>query len=76
MVKRNFEGYSVLSQLRCSGMKSVMELLSTGYPSRTKFSELYKMYDEFLPKNLQKLDPRMFCKILFKAIGLNPNDYK
>ena len=76
MVKRTFAGASVLSQLRCSGMKSVMELMHQGYPSRTSFAELYKMYESYLPANLRKLDPRMFSKILFKAIGLNQNDYK
>ena len=76
MVKRNFEGSSVLNQLRCSGMKSVMELLFFGFPSRISFAELYKMYENYLPSNLRKLDPRMFSRILFKAIGLNENDYK
>lgn len=76
MVKRTFEGSSVLNQLRCSGMKSVMELMHQGYPSRTSFAELYKMYEDYLPRNLRKLDSRLFSKILFKAIGLNDNDYK
>lgn len=66
----------MLSQLRCSGMKSVMELMHQGYPSRTSFAELYKMYESYLPANLRRLDPRMFSKILFKAIGLNQDDYK
>lgn len=47
-----------------------------GYPSRTSFVELYKMYEDFLPKNLRRLEPRLFSRILFKAIGLNENDYK
>lgn len=74
--KHSFAGANVLSQLRCSGMKSVMELMHQGYPSRTSFAELYNMYEKYLPANLRRLEPRMFSKILFKAIGLNQNDYK
>lgn len=76
MVKKQFDGTSVLNQLRCSGMNVVLRLMSQGYPSRTSFAELYNMYEDFLPKNLRRLEPRLFCRILFKAIGLNEGDYK
>lgn len=29
-----------------------------------------------MPDKLARLDPRLFCKALFKALGLNENDYK
>ena len=31
---REFEGGSVLSQLQCAGMTSVLELMQQGFPSR------------------------------------------
>merc|ERR1719489_655707 len=76
MVAREFEGGSILSQLQCAGMTSVLELMQQGYPSRTLFSELYSMYRMHLPPELMRLDPRMFCKALFKALGLDDNDFK
>jgi myosin-6 len=34
------------------------------------------MYKRYLPGNLVRLDPRMFCKALFHALGLDENDFK
>ena len=68
MVPHLFEGASILSQLQCAGMTSVLELMQQGYPSRTQFSELYNMYKSHLPAELARLDPRLFCKALFKVI--------
>lgn len=76
MVDHLFEGGQILSQLRCSGMTSVLELMQQGFPSRAQFLDLYNMYKKFLPPNLSSLDPRLFCKALFKALGLNENDFK
>jgi myosin-6 len=76
MVAHQFEGGSILSQLQCAGMTSVLELMQQGYPSRTQFSELYNMYKKYLPPELAKLDPRLFSKALFKALGLDDNDFK
>ncbi|KAL4232927.1 Unconventional myosin-VI [Mactra antiquata] len=70
------EGASILSQLECAGMNSVLDLMQQGYPSRTQFSELYNMYKRYLPPDLARLDPRLFCKALFKALGLDDNDFK
>ncbi|XP_061602443.1 unconventional myosin-VI-like isoform X1 [Cololabis saira] len=76
MVSHKFEGAQILSQLQCSGMVSVLDLMQGGFPSRAPFHELYNMYQKFLPPKLTRLDPRLFCKALFKALGLNENDYK
>lgn len=76
MVENMFDGGSVLSQLQCAGMTSVLELMQQGFPSRAPFSELYNMYKAILPPDLARLDPRLFCKALFKALGLNDNDFK
>ncbi|KAL8606769.1 Unconventional myosin-VI [Nucella lapillus] len=76
MVDHLFEGANILSQLQCAGMVSVLELMQQGYPSRTPFSELYNMYKKFLPPELSRLDPRLFCKSLFKALGLDDKDFK
>ena len=44
--------------------------------NRTQFSELYTMYKKYLPPELARLDPRLFCKALFKALGLDDRDFK
>ncbi|GBL80058.1 Unconventional myosin-VI [Araneus ventricosus] len=75
MVDHCFEGNQILIQLRCSGMASVLELMQQGYPSRAQFSDLYAMYKSYLPPDLARLDPRLFCKALFKALGLNEKDF-
>uniref|UniRef100_A0A8C6TLM7 Unconventional myosin-VI n=1 Tax=Neogobius melanostomus TaxID=47308 RepID=A0A8C6TLM7_9GOBI len=58
------------------GMVSVLDLMQGGFPSRAPFHELYNMYQKFMPPKLTRLDPRLFCKALFKALGLNENDFK
>ncbi|XP_043204148.1 unconventional myosin-VI-like isoform X1 [Amphibalanus amphitrite] len=76
MVDRLFEGGQILSQLQCSGMTTVLQLMQQGYPSRAPFNELYAMYKKYLPKELARLDPRLFCKLLLRALGLNEHDFK
>jgi len=76
MVPNLFEGGQILSQLQCSGMVSVLSLMQQGFPSRTQFSELYSMYKSYLPAELARLDPRLFCKALFKALNLRDADFK
>ncbi|XP_014255662.1 myosin heavy chain 95F isoform X2 [Cimex lectularius] len=76
MIDHQFEGGSILSQLQCSGMTSVLQLMQQGFPSRTQFSDLYQMYSSFLPPQLARLDPRLFCKALFYALGMNDNEFK
>uniref|UniRef100_A0A2P2HZY0 Unconventional myosin-VI-like n=1 Tax=Hirondellea gigas TaxID=1518452 RepID=A0A2P2HZY0_9CRUS len=76
MVDHEFEGGPILSQLQCSGMTSVLELMQQGYPSRAPFNDLYHMYKKFLPEQLSRLDPRLFCKALFRALGLDDKDFK
>ncbi|XP_049751850.1 unconventional myosin-VI isoform X1 [Elephas maximus indicus] len=76
MTSHHFEGVQILSQLQCSGMVSVLDLMQGGFPSRASFHELYNMYKKYMPDKLARLDPRLFCKALFKALGLNDVDYK
>ncbi|PAV60623.1 hypothetical protein WR25_04567 [Diploscapter pachys] len=57
-----FDGASILSQLQCAGMASVLKLMQKGYPSRTSFADLYATYKKLLPADLARLDPRLFCK--------------
>lgn len=66
MVPNYFEGGQILSQLQCSGMTSVLNLMQQGYPSRTSFANLYAMYKNYLPANLARLEPRLFCKVNHK----------
>ncbi|XP_028251714.1 myosin VIb isoform X6 [Parambassis ranga] len=76
MVSHQFEGALILSQLQCSGMVSVLDLMQGGFPSRAPFHELYNMYKQYMPAKLTRLNPRLFCKALFKALGLNDHDFK
>ncbi|KAK2544878.1 Myo6 [Columba livia] len=62
MTNHHFEGGQILSQLQCSGMVSVLDLMQGGFPSRASFHELYNMYKKYLPEKLARLDPRLFCK--------------
>ena len=57
-------------------MVSVLALMQQGFPSRTQFSELYLMYKSYLPSELARLEPRLFCKCLFKALNLRDTDFK
>lgn len=75
MVAHKFEGASILSQLHCSGMDSVLELMQQGYPSRSSFNDLYAAYKRFLPQDLARLDSHLFCRALFKVIGLSDSDF-
>ncbi|KAK6056019.1 myosin head [Cooperia oncophora] len=70
------DGAAILSQLKCAGMASVLKLMQKGFPSRTSFADLYDMYQRQLPPDLARLDPRLFCKCLFHALGLNNIDFK
>ncbi len=67
MVDHLFEGGQILSQLQCSGMTSVLELMQQGYPSRAPFVDLYNIYKSILPPQLARLDPRLFCRSLFQG---------
>jgi len=52
----------VFARLRV-GMTSVLELMQQGFPSRTAFADLYAMYKQYMPPEIARLDPRMFCKV-------------
>lgn len=45
--------------------------MQQGYPSRAPFVDLYNLYKSMLPPQLVRLDPRLFCKALFKGIRFN-----
>lgn len=76
MHEREFEGSLALTQLKCSGTTSVLELMEYGYPSRVPFAELYNMYKSFLPPELVKLEPKIFCEAMLHSLRLNNKDFK
>ncbi|KAM3172864.1 hypothetical protein ACTXT7_013670 [Hymenolepis weldensis] len=76
MADHQFEGGPCLLQLRFFGLTDVLMLMQQGFPSRTQFSNLYSAYKPILPQNLRRLEPRMFFKALFHAVGMNDDDYK
>uniref|UniRef100_A0A8C2E3U2 Unconventional myosin-VI n=1 Tax=Cyprinus carpio TaxID=7962 RepID=A0A8C2E3U2_CYPCA len=63
MVSHQFEGAQILSQLQCSGMVSVLDLMQGGFPCVT--------YSQCVNACAGRC-----CSALFKALGLNENDYK
>lgn len=76
MAPAKFDGAIILSQLRSAGMGNVLRLMQMGYPSRTPFSELYNMYAKMSSERMARLDPRLFCRCIFHALGLNDVDFK
>jgi len=76
MQPKLYNGGEILSQLQCAGMVSVLDLMQGGFPSRTAFKDLYDLYKSVLPPALAALEPRIFCKALFKALGLNEDDFQ
>ncbi|KAI6240417.1 Myosin head [Aphelenchoides fujianensis] len=75
MAPRQFDAPAVLAQLRCGGMGDVLQLMQSGFPSRTRFSALYEMYAPLLPESLAALDARTVVKCLFHAVGLHEADF-
>ncbi|CAG9815351.1 unnamed protein product [Phaedon cochleariae] len=75
MIDLQFDGNLSLMQLKCSGMANVLELMEYGYPSRTSFAELHSMYQEYLPKELQRLSPKMFCEAMLHSLKLYEKDF-
>ncbi|XP_075678552.1 myosin heavy chain 95F jaguar [Dermatophagoides pteronyssinus] len=71
MISKNFDGGCILSQLKCSGMISVLQLMQYGFPSRCTYLQIYELYSTRLPKRLSSIEPRFFCHALIKSVGLN-----
>lgn len=76
MIPWHFEGSVVLTQLQCAGMASVLKLMQNGFPSRTSFGALYSTYQSNLPPKLASMEPRLFSKCLFRALGLDHHDFQ
>ncbi|CAG10486.1 unnamed protein product, partial [Tetraodon nigroviridis] len=70
MVSHQFEGALILSQLQCSGMVSVLDLMQGGFPSRAPFHELYNMYKQYMPAKLTRLNPRLHIDGMVKVKNL------
>lgn len=63
MVDGESDSSLILTQLQCSGMVSVLELMEHGYPSRAPFQQLFSMYASYLPPVLSRLAPKTFCEV-------------
>lgn len=70
MVSKCFEGAGILSQLKCAGMTTVLQLMQHGYPSRATYNQIYDLYSPHLPPKLARYEPRFFCKALVYSVGL------
>ena len=73
MIDGQFDGALSLMQLKCLGMTSVLELMEHGYPSRAPFADLYNMYKDYLPPELKKLEPKIFCEVLNRILRATKN---
>jgi myosin VI len=60
----------VLTQLRCSGMLEALRILQAGFPTRCLFTDLYNKYRGFMPEEIQRLKPSLFCEALLVAHDL------
>ncbi len=58
------------------GMVEVLKLMQGGFPCRAHFNDLYQMYKAVLPSKLARLDPRLFCEALFRAVGMKQEDFR
>ncbi|XP_077297660.1 myosin heavy chain 95F jaguar isoform X2 [Arctopsyche grandis] len=76
MVDNECESSLILTQLQCSGMISVLELMEHGFPSRAPFQELHSMYKSYLPPKLSALAPKIFCEAVLHSFKLNNRDFK
>lgn len=76
MVDHQLDGGLSWTQLKCSGMTSVLSLMENGYPSRTQFKDLYNMYESYLPKELKQLNPRTFCEAMLYSLKLHDRDFR
>lgn len=65
MIDGESESSLILTQLQCSGMISVLELMEHGFPSRVQFNELHSMYKSYLPPKLSGLSAKNFCEVIF-----------
>ncbi len=57
-------------------MVEVLKLMQGGFPCRAHFNDLYQMYKAVLPAKLARLDPRLFCEALFRAVGMKHEDFR
>lgn len=71
MISKCFEGGGILSQLKCSGMTTVLRVMQHGYPSRATYAQIYHLYSPHLPPKLAGYEPRFFCKALVNSVGLS-----
>ncbi|VBB25635.1 unnamed protein product [Acanthocheilonema viteae] len=71
-----FDGAQILLQLKCAGMSSALRVMQRGFPSRISYLSLYNIYQKYLPSRLTTLDAQLFCKCLFRVVGLEEKDYK
>ncbi len=47
-----------------------------GFPCRSHFNDLYQKCKAVLPAKLTRLDPRLFCESLFRAVGMKHEDFR
>lgn len=63
MKEQLFDAPLTLRQLKCFGILEVLELMELGYPSRTSHVKLYSIYKNYIPMELQELEPKQFLEV-------------
>ncbi|XP_065316366.1 unconventional myosin-VI-like isoform X2 [Gordionus sp. m RMFG-2023] len=76
MTKHEFEGANILHQLESSGTLEVLKLMEYGFPAKVPTLDFYNRYTNYLPSSMERMDIRIFCKYLFKSVGLKETDFE
>ena len=66
----------MLSQLRCSGTLEAVQLISSSYPTRIPYADIYGRYQEHMPDFVQKLEPQYFTEAIALACDVSEDDYQ
>ena len=66
----DFSLTAVPQQLRCSGMLEALHIMQAGFPTRCYFNDLYNKYKSYMPVEIARLKPSLFCEALLVALDL------
>ena len=72
----NFTPALVLQQLRCSGTIDAVQLMTSAYPTRIPYENIYSRYAQHMPDFVRALEPPLFCEALSLALEIPPSGYQ
>eukprot|EP00299_Pterocystis_sp_00344_P009852 c4277_g1_i1.p1 GENE.c4277_g1_i1~~c4277_g1_i1.p1 ORF type:complete len:1130 (+),score=294.46 c4277_g1_i1:451-3390(+) len=71
-----YDRFSVMTQLRCSGMLDALRLMHEGFPTRCPYDDLYERYRLFMPPTVAGLDSTSFTEALLMALEIDQEEYQ